>query len=66
MHGCACEGVCVCLRVCVNNNNMTQSVSSPGIVRLEVGDRVELLIPRSTAIISLDGDSTFLGAFRLA
>ena len=39
---------------------------SPGIVRLEVGDRVELLIPRSTAIISLDGDSTFLGAFRLA
>ncbi|XP_038862504.1 tumor necrosis factor ligand superfamily member 13B-like [Salvelinus namaycush] len=36
-----------------------------GIVKLEVGDRVELLIPRSTANISLDGDSTFLGAFRL-
>ncbi|KAM9449082.1 uncharacterized protein ACWYII_013756 isoform 3-T3 [Salvelinus alpinus] len=36
-----------------------------GIVKLEVGDSVELLIPRSTANISLDGDSTFLGAFRL-
>ncbi|CDQ92381.1 unnamed protein product [Oncorhynchus mykiss] len=36
-----------------------------GIVKLEVGDMVELLIPRSTANISLDGDSSFLGAFRL-
>ncbi|KAL0963406.1 hypothetical protein UPYG_G00306000 [Umbra pygmaea] len=37
-----------------------------GVVKLEVGDVVELLIPRSTAKISLDGDSTFLGAVRLA
>ncbi|XP_026888313.2 tumor necrosis factor ligand superfamily member 13B isoform X2 [Electrophorus electricus] len=37
-----------------------------GIVKLESGDRVELLIPRSTANISLDGDSTFLGAVKLA
>ncbi|XP_045563732.1 tumor necrosis factor ligand superfamily member 13B [Salmo salar] len=36
-----------------------------GIVKLEVGDSVELLIPRSTANISLNGDFTFLGAFRL-
>ncbi|XP_071004725.1 tumor necrosis factor ligand superfamily member 13B-like [Oncorhynchus clarkii lewisi] len=36
-----------------------------GIVKLEVRDMVELLIPRSTANISLDGDSSFLGAFRL-
>ncbi|XP_030643461.1 tumor necrosis factor ligand superfamily member 13B [Chanos chanos] len=36
-----------------------------GVVKLEVGDRVELLIPRATANISLDGDSTFLGAVKL-
>ncbi|KAM6985073.1 tumor necrosis factor ligand superfamily member 13B [Aplochiton taeniatus] len=37
-----------------------------GIVKLDVGDHVELLIPRPTANVSLDGDSTFLGAVRLA
>lgn len=37
-----------------------------GIVKLEVGDHLELLIPRSTANVSLDGDSTFLGAVKLA
>ncbi|KAG7215802.1 hypothetical protein INR49_021925 [Caranx melampygus] len=37
-----------------------------GIVKLEVGDQLELLIPRSTANVSLDGDVTFLGAFKLA
>ncbi|XP_048835236.1 tumor necrosis factor ligand superfamily member 13B-like isoform X2 [Brienomyrus brachyistius] len=36
-----------------------------GIVKLEVGDRVELLIPRKSANVSLDGDSTFLGAIKL-
>uniref|UniRef100_A0A3B1K643 TNF superfamily member 13b n=1 Tax=Astyanax mexicanus TaxID=7994 RepID=A0A3B1K643_ASTMX len=36
-----------------------------GLVKLEVGDRLELLIPRSTANISLDGDSTYLGAIKL-
>ncbi|XP_034431022.1 tumor necrosis factor ligand superfamily member 13B [Hippoglossus hippoglossus] len=37
-----------------------------GIVKLEVGDHLELLIPRSTATVSLDGDATFLGAVKLA
>ncbi|XP_017265696.1 tumor necrosis factor ligand superfamily member 13B isoform X2 [Kryptolebias marmoratus] len=37
-----------------------------GIVKLERGDFLELLIPRSVANISLEGDSTFLGAFKLA
>ncbi|XP_064167632.1 tumor necrosis factor ligand superfamily member 13B-like [Anguilla rostrata] len=36
-----------------------------GVVKLEEGDRVELLIPRKTAEISLDGDSTFFGAIKL-
>uniref|UniRef100_A0A1A8D072 Tumor necrosis factor (Ligand) superfamily, member 13b n=1 Tax=Nothobranchius kadleci TaxID=1051664 RepID=A0A1A8D072_NOTKA len=36
-----------------------------GVVKLDVGDHLELLIPRATANISLDGDSTFLGAFKL-
>nr|ACO08866.1 Tumor necrosis factor ligand superfamily member 13B [Osmerus mordax] len=54
---------------CIQNMNPVHPYNTcytGGIVRLEVGDRVELLIPRSTAIISLDGDSTFLGAIRLA
>ncbi|XP_008297204.1 tumor necrosis factor ligand superfamily member 13B isoform X2 [Stegastes partitus] len=37
-----------------------------GIVKLEVDDYLELLIPRPAANVSLDGDSTFLGAFKLA
>ncbi|KAM8858328.1 tumor necrosis factor ligand superfamily member 13B isoform 1-T2 [Synchiropus picturatus] len=37
-----------------------------GIVKLEAWDRVELLIPRSTANVSLDGDATFMGAVKLA
>ncbi|XP_054644038.1 tumor necrosis factor ligand superfamily member 13B [Dunckerocampus dactyliophorus] len=37
-----------------------------GVVKLEVGDQLELLIPRSTANVSLDGDATFLGAVKLA
>uniref|UniRef100_A0A3P9L0V1 TNF superfamily member 13b n=1 Tax=Oryzias latipes TaxID=8090 RepID=A0A3P9L0V1_ORYLA len=36
-----------------------------GIVKLEVGDYLELLIPRPTASVSLEGDSTFLGALKL-
>ncbi|KAM9801882.1 tumor necrosis factor ligand superfamily member 13B [Syngnathus typhle] len=36
-----------------------------GVVKLEVGDQLELLIPRSTANVSLDGDSTFVGAVKL-
>ncbi|KAF7709412.1 tumor necrosis factor ligand superfamily member 13B [Silurus meridionalis] len=37
-----------------------------GIVKLDVGDKVELLIPRPTPNISLDGDCTYMGAIRLA
>lgn len=37
-----------------------------GIAHLMVGDHLELLIPRPSANVSLDGDSTFLGAFKLA
>ncbi|CAL8322453.1 unnamed protein product [Merluccius merluccius] len=37
-----------------------------GIVKLEVDDEVELLIPRATANVSLSGDATFLGALKLA
>lgn len=39
---------------------------SSGVVKLEVGDHLELLIPRSTANVSLYGDSTFMGAVKLA
>nr|XP_057938333.1 tumor necrosis factor ligand superfamily member 13B [Doryrhamphus excisus] len=37
-----------------------------GVVKLDVGDQLELLIPRSTANVSLDGEATFLGAVKLA
>ncbi|XP_063070286.1 tumor necrosis factor ligand superfamily member 13B [Engraulis encrasicolus] len=37
-----------------------------GIVKLEAGDTVELLIPRDSAKVSLGGDFTFLGAIKLA
>ncbi|KAJ8246611.1 hypothetical protein GJAV_G00253450 [Gymnothorax javanicus] len=37
-----------------------------GVVRLEAGDRLELLIPRLSANVSLDGDATFFGAVKLA
>ncbi|XP_026152166.1 tumor necrosis factor ligand superfamily member 13B [Mastacembelus armatus] len=37
-----------------------------GIVKLEVGDQLELLIPRSRANVSLYGEATFLGAVKLA
>ncbi|XP_057708844.1 tumor necrosis factor ligand superfamily member 13B [Corythoichthys intestinalis] len=36
-----------------------------GVVKLEVGDQLELLIPRSSADVSLDGDATFVGAVQL-
>ncbi|XP_060732228.1 tumor necrosis factor ligand superfamily member 13B isoform X1 [Tachysurus vachellii] len=37
-----------------------------GIVKLDVGDTVELLIPRPTASLFLDGDCTYMGAIKLA
>ncbi|XP_028655048.1 tumor necrosis factor ligand superfamily member 13B [Erpetoichthys calabaricus] len=37
-----------------------------GIAKLEQEDSIELLIPRPSANVSLDGDSTFFGAIKLA
>uniref|UniRef100_A0A667X4M8 TNF superfamily member 13b n=2 Tax=Myripristis murdjan TaxID=586833 RepID=A0A667X4M8_9TELE len=54
---------------CVQNMNPVYPFNTcytGGIVKLEAGDHLELLIPRSTANVSLYGDSTFLGAFKLA
>ncbi|XP_026231351.1 tumor necrosis factor ligand superfamily member 13B isoform X2 [Anabas testudineus] len=54
---------------CIQNMNPVYPYNTcytGGIVKLEVGDLLELLIPRSTAIVSLDGDATFLGAVKLA
>ncbi|KAI1899881.1 hypothetical protein AGOR_G00066330 [Albula goreensis] len=53
---------------CIQNMNMQfpyNTCYTAGIVKLEEGDRVELLIPRKSAHISLDGDSTFFGAIKL-
>ncbi|XP_053090524.1 tumor necrosis factor ligand superfamily member 13B [Pangasianodon hypophthalmus] len=54
---------------CIQSMNMKvpyNTCYTGGIVKLDVGDRVELLIPRPTANISLDGDCTYLGAIKLA
>uniref|UniRef100_A0A3Q0T7I8 TNF superfamily member 13b n=1 Tax=Amphilophus citrinellus TaxID=61819 RepID=A0A3Q0T7I8_AMPCI len=54
---------------CIQNMNPVQSFNTcytGGIVKLEAGDYLELLIPRATADVSLSGDSTFLGAVKLA
>ncbi|KAM3862399.1 tumor necrosis factor ligand superfamily member 13B [Diretmus argenteus] len=54
---------------CIQNMNPVYPYNTcytGGIVKLEVGDHLELLIPRPTAAVSLDGDSTFLGAVKLA
>nr|XP_046260216.1 tumor necrosis factor ligand superfamily member 13B isoform X2 [Scatophagus argus] len=53
---------------CIQNMNPVYPYNTcytGGIVKLDVGDHLELLIPRSTANVSLDGDSSFLGAFKL-
>lgn len=53
---------------CIQNMNPIHHYNTcytGGIVKLEFGDHLELLIPRSTADVSLDGDSTFLGAVKL-
>lgn len=53
---------------CIQNMNPVHHYNTcytGGIVKLEAGDHLELLIPRPTANVSLDGDSTFLGAFKL-
>ncbi|XP_035460402.1 tumor necrosis factor ligand superfamily member 13B isoform X2 [Scophthalmus maximus] len=54
---------------CIQNMNPVDPYNTcytGGIVKLEVGDNLELLIPRSTANVSLEGDGTFLGAVKLA
>ncbi|KAM7407254.1 hypothetical protein PAMA_003130 [Pampus argenteus] len=54
---------------CIQNMNPIYPYNTcytGGIVKLEVEDNLELLIPRSTANVSLDGDATFLGAVKLA
>ncbi|XP_051259476.1 tumor necrosis factor ligand superfamily member 13B isoform X4 [Dicentrarchus labrax] len=54
---------------CIQNMNPITPFNTcytGGIVKLETGDHVELLIPRSSANVSLEGDSTFLGAIKLA
>ncbi|XP_060784724.1 tumor necrosis factor ligand superfamily member 13B [Neoarius graeffei] len=54
---------------CIQSMNMKvpyNTCYTGGMVKLDVGDRVELLIPRLTANISLDGDCTYMGAIKLA
>ncbi|XP_054471247.1 tumor necrosis factor ligand superfamily member 13B [Anoplopoma fimbria] len=54
---------------CIQNMNPVHPYNTcytGGIVKLEIGDHLELLIPRSTAKVSLYGDTTFLGAVKLA
>ncbi|XP_068185415.1 tumor necrosis factor ligand superfamily member 13B isoform X1 [Antennarius striatus] len=54
---------------CIQNMNPVYPYNTcytGGVVKLEVGDHLELLIPRSAANVSLDGDCTFLGAIKLA
>nr|AHL44989.1 B cell activating factor [Miichthys miiuy] len=63
------EDPCVILFRCIQSMNPVYPYNTcytGGIVKLEAGDHLELLIPRSTANVSLDGDATFLGAVKLA
>ncbi|MBN3286162.1 TN13B factor, partial [Polyodon spathula] len=53
---------------CIQNMNEDfpfNTCSTAGIAKLEEGDSIELLIPRQSAVVSLDGDSTFFGAIKL-
>ena len=58
----------ICVRLCASgeSQSLRGRLCPSGIVKLEEGDYLELLIPRPTANVSLEGDSTFLGAFKLA
>lgn len=54
---------------CIQSMNRSYAFNTcytGGIVKLERGDHLELLVPRPAANISLEGDSTFLGALKLA
>nr|XP_023684500.1 tumor necrosis factor ligand superfamily member 13B isoform X1 [Paramormyrops kingsleyae] len=53
---------------CIQNMNQDHPYNTcytAGVVKLEAGDRVELLIPRQTANISLSGEDTFFGIIGL-
>uniref|UniRef100_A0A8C6TF47 TNF superfamily member 13b n=1 Tax=Neogobius melanostomus TaxID=47308 RepID=A0A8C6TF47_9GOBI len=53
---------------CIKNMREAYSYNTcytGGIAKLETGDHLELLIPRPSANISLDGEGTFMGAFKL-
>ncbi|XP_056610952.1 tumor necrosis factor ligand superfamily member 13B isoform X2 [Triplophysa dalaica] len=50
----------------MNPVNHFNTCYTAGVVKLDSGDKLELLIPRTQANISLDGDSTFFGAIKLA
>ncbi|RXM32728.1 Tumor necrosis factor ligand superfamily member 13B [Acipenser ruthenus] len=53
---------------CIQNMNEDfpfNTCYTAGIAKLEEGDSIELLIPRQSAVVSLDGDSTFFGAIKL-
>lgn len=47
------------------SNKSDNTCYTGGMVKLEVGDHLELLIPRPTVNVSLDGEDTFLGAIKL-
>uniref|UniRef100_A0AAV2K0Z8 THD domain-containing protein n=1 Tax=Knipowitschia caucasica TaxID=637954 RepID=A0AAV2K0Z8_KNICA len=54
---------------CIKNMRQEYSFNTcytGGIVKLDIGDHLELLIPRTEANISLDGEGTFMGALKLA
>ncbi|XP_078401016.1 uncharacterized protein LOC144682497 [Cetorhinus maximus] len=53
---------------CIQNMSAccpNDSCFTAGIAKLEVGDELELVIPRIQAQIALNGDGTFLGAIKL-
>ncbi|XP_056320887.1 tumor necrosis factor ligand superfamily member 13B isoform X2 [Danio aesculapii] len=50
----------------MNRVNHFNTCYTGGVVKLDCGDRLDLLIPRAHANISLEGDATFLGAIKLA
>ncbi|NP_001107062.1 tumor necrosis factor ligand superfamily member 13B [Danio rerio] len=50
----------------MNRVNHYNTCYTGGVVKLDSGDKLDLLIPRANANISLEGDATFLGAIKLA
>uniref|UniRef100_A0A3B4AC52 THD domain-containing protein n=1 Tax=Periophthalmus magnuspinnatus TaxID=409849 RepID=A0A3B4AC52_9GOBI len=53
---------------CIKNMRQEYSFNTcytGGVVKLESGDHLEVLVPRPKANISLDGEGTFMGAIKL-